>query len=59
MVIVGDTPADIACGRRHGAKTVAVATGAFDVEALGRHGPDHVLAHLGDVAALLRAIESP
>jgi phosphoglycolate phosphatase len=34
VYIIGDTPHDIACGKAIGAKTIAVATGAFSVEQL-------------------------
>jgi len=34
IVIVGDTPDDVACGQPIGARTVAVATGFFDVNEL-------------------------
>jgi phosphoglycolate phosphatase-like HAD superfamily hydrolase len=56
VVIVGDTPADIACGRRLGARAIAVATGRFDVEELRRHGPAAVFPDLRDTAAVLEAI---
>ena len=37
LVIVGDTPSDIACGRGVGARAVAVATGHFSVSELAAH----------------------
>ncbi|MCD6338714.1 MAG: haloacid dehalogenase-like hydrolase [Verrucomicrobia bacterium] len=40
MVVVGDTPADVACGRSAGAKTLAVATGGASLETLERARPD-------------------
>ncbi|MCE2850551.1 MAG: haloacid dehalogenase-like hydrolase [Chloroflexaceae bacterium] len=46
LVIVGDTPNDIACGKAHGARTVAVATGPFSVADLA----------LSDLAATVQAI---
>src|SRR5881296_3320657 len=42
LVIVGDTPDDVACGRPIGARAVAVATGFYDVAALRATGADHV-----------------
>lgn len=55
-VIIGDTPRDIACGRAHGCRTVAVATGAFDVDALAAHTPDTLLPDLRDTRAALSAL---
>jgi phosphoglycolate phosphatase len=56
MVVVGDTPRDIACGRAGGARTVAVATGNWSVDELRNHQPDAVLPDLSDVAAAVAAI---
>lgn len=56
LVIIGDTPNDIACGKAHGARTVAVATGPFSVADLAAHHPDAVLADLADLDAVTRAI---
>jgi len=56
VVVVGDTPRDVQCGRNGGTRTVAVATGHYGVEELGRCGADHVLEDLSDterVATLL------
>jgi phosphoglycolate phosphatase len=46
VVIVGDTPHDIACGQACAARTVAVATGRFSAAALQACGPDLVLDDL-------------
>src|SRR3989442_1311565 len=56
VVIVGDTPDDVACGRPVGARAVAVATGFYDVAALRAAGAAHVFATLADTAAVLDAI---
>jgi phosphoglycolate phosphatase-like HAD superfamily hydrolase len=56
IVIVGDTPNDIACARAVGARTVAVATGPFGVDELRAHAPDAVLPDLTDTGAALTAI---
>jgi len=58
VVIVGDTPADVACGRPIGASSVAVATGYYDVAALRASGATHVFASLADTAAVLDALLS-
>jgi len=54
--IIGDTPHDIACGKAIGAKTIAVATGAFTVEQLAALNPTHTFADLSDTQALLDVI---
>ncbi|HEY3279626.1 MAG TPA: HAD family hydrolase [Gemmatimonadales bacterium] len=56
VMIVGDTPDDVACGRPIGARTVAVATGYYDVAALRAAGAAHVFEHLGDTARVLDAL---
>jgi phosphoglycolate phosphatase-like HAD superfamily hydrolase len=56
VVIVGDTPRDIACARAFGATSVAVATGRHSVDELAACAPDHVFADLGDTARAWAAI---
>jgi phosphoglycolate phosphatase-like HAD superfamily hydrolase len=56
VVIIGDTPADIACGRAIGARAIGVATGRYSVTELAQHAPAAVFADLRDTAALVRAI---
>ncbi|MBK8248161.1 MAG: haloacid dehalogenase-like hydrolase [Gemmatimonadetes bacterium] len=58
VVIIGDTPADIHCGRGIGARAIGVATGHYTVEDLAAHDPAAVLPSLGDTAAVLRAIDN-
>lgn len=56
VVVVGDTPRDVQCGRNGGTRTVAVATGHYGVQDLEGCGADHVLEDLRDterVATLL------
>jgi len=57
IVIIGDTPADILCGRPIGARSVAVATGHYTVDALAEHQPDAVFSNLVDTEAVLAAID--
>jgi phosphoglycolate phosphatase len=54
--IIGDTPHDIACGKAIGAKTIAVATGAFSVEELSALNPTHTFTDLSETHALLDVI---
>jgi phosphoglycolate phosphatase-like HAD superfamily hydrolase len=56
MVVIGDTPADIECGRAIGARAVGVATGRYTVEELASHLPIAVFPTLADTDAVMRAI---
>src|SRR5258708_1650625 len=58
IVIVGDTPDDVACCKPMGARSVGVATGFYDVPALRAAGATHVFADLGDTQAVLHALFS-
>ncbi|MDQ3948876.1 MAG: haloacid dehalogenase-like hydrolase [Gemmatimonadota bacterium] len=55
-VIIGDTPADVTCGRAVGARAIGVATGRYSVEELRGHGPAAVFADLSDTAAVVAEI---
>ncbi len=56
IVIVGDTPDDVACAGPIGARTVAVATGFFDVAQLRATGAAHVFENLTDTRAVTDAL---
>jgi phosphoglycolate phosphatase-like HAD superfamily hydrolase len=56
LVIIGDTPADVGCGRGAGAATIAVATGRFDAATLAASGADHVFRSLEDEKSVVAAI---
>ena len=56
IVIIGDTPLDVACGEHLGVRTIAVATGSYSETELAACNPDHLFASLADVDAVLRAI---
>jgi phosphoglycolate phosphatase-like HAD superfamily hydrolase len=58
LVIIGDTPDDVACGRPMGARSVAVATGYYNTTALRAAGAMHVFESLADTAAVLDALFS-
>jgi phosphoglycolate phosphatase-like HAD superfamily hydrolase len=53
VYVVGDTPADIACGVACGLRTVAVATGVIhSIDELRACGPDYAFADLSGLRAL-------
>jgi len=56
VVVIGDTPNDIACGRAGAARTIAVASGVFSLETLQDCKPDRALASLADTDAAVSAI---
>jgi phosphoglycolate phosphatase-like HAD superfamily hydrolase len=56
IVVIGDTPADIDCGRPVGARAIAVATGGFSVGELEEHDPHVVFEDLSDTDAVVAAI---
>jgi phosphoglycolate phosphatase len=46
VLVIGDTPLDIRCGRAIGAKVLAVATGGASFEELEHHNPDWLVPDL-------------
>jgi phosphoglycolate phosphatase len=56
ILVVGDTPHDIACARAVGAVPVGVATGTFTVEQLKATGADIVFRDLSDTDAFLELL---
>ena len=56
IIVIGDTPADIACARAGGARAIAVATGAFSLAELTACNPDAAFPDLHDGAAVMQAI---
>lgn len=56
VIVVGDTPRDVQCGRAVGTRTVAVATGHYDSPALREAGADHVVEDFGDTRAVLELL---
>jgi phosphoglycolate phosphatase len=56
VVVIGDTPRDIACARAGSARVVAVATGTFAASELQPHEPDALLESLSDTEAALAAV---
>jgi phosphoglycolate phosphatase len=51
VLVIGDTPLDIRCGRAIGAKVIAVATGGFLIEELVLHKPDWAVPDLSHIDA--------
>ncbi len=56
IVIIGDTPADIHCGRPIGARAIGVATGRYGVDDLAAHEPHAVFPDLSDTGRVLEAL---
>jgi phosphoglycolate phosphatase-like HAD superfamily hydrolase len=56
MIVIGDTPADIACGRSLGAKAIGVASGHYTVEQLKEHDPYAVFPSLANTKQLVETI---
>lgn len=54
-VMVGDTTVDLQAGRAAGAQTVGVLCGFGEHAELVREGPDEILPHTTDLAALLQS----
>lgn len=50
ILVVGDTPFDIACGRAIGARVLAVATGGASLAELERHRPDWAVDQLESIS---------
>jgi phosphoglycolate phosphatase-like HAD superfamily hydrolase len=57
VVVVGDTPHDVACARASGAFAVAVATGTYGVEQLQATGADAVFGDFTDTRQFLDLLE--
>ncbi len=56
IVLVGDTPLDVAAALEGGARAVGVATGPFDMDELRHAGADAVLQDLSDLELALEAV---
>jgi phosphoglycolate phosphatase len=51
VLVIGDTPLDIRCGRAIGARVLAVATGGATLQELIRHKPDWAVESLRKITA--------
>jgi phosphoglycolate phosphatase len=56
VVVIGDTPLDVECAAKGGARSIAVATGGYDTESLLQAGADVVFGDLADTRAVIDAI---
>jgi phosphoglycolate phosphatase len=56
VIVVGDTPHDVACAHTVGATPIAVATGGYSADQLRAAGADVVFQDLSDTAAFLRVM---
>jgi len=53
VVVIGDTPLDVDCAHAHGARSIAVATGLYDVPALTATGANLVVRTLEPVSEIV------
>jgi phosphoglycolate phosphatase-like HAD superfamily hydrolase len=51
VVVIGDTPLDVKCGRAIGANVLAVATGGATLDELKQHAPDWAVKDLRELSA--------
>ena len=59
VIVIGDTPNDIDCGRHFGARTVAVGTGRFySTEEILACKPDALLPDLSDTRLVIETLEA-
>jgi phosphoglycolate phosphatase-like HAD superfamily hydrolase len=56
VIVIGDTPADIHCGRELGARAIAVATGQYTMAELREHMPAALFADLSRTEEVVHAI---
>jgi phosphoglycolate phosphatase-like HAD superfamily hydrolase len=56
LVVIGDTPADIECGRSLGARAIGVASGHYTVAQLEKHNPYAALPSLANTQLVLETI---
>ena len=58
VIVVGDTPADVQCGRTLGARAIGVATGRYSVADLNAHHPFAAFDTLADTDAVMAVIDA-
>jgi len=57
VLVIGDTPHDVACARYAGLKVMCVSTGHFDREDLEACSPDYLLDDLRDTEAVMKIFQ--
>lgn len=57
-VVIGDTPHDVRCAAAHGARSLAVATGGYSIDALRDAGADEVLPDLSETSRVVAIIDA-
>lgn len=57
VLVIGDTPHDIACARHSGLQVLCVATGLFDSDELAKYKPDFLLEDFSDTDAVMEIFE--
>jgi phosphoglycolate phosphatase len=53
VIIIGDSPHDVLCGKPYGVTSIAVATGHTSLEELKHYEPDYVFQDLADFEKLI------
>ncbi|MDA1094286.1 MAG: HAD family hydrolase [Acidobacteria bacterium] len=56
VLVIGDTPLDVQCAMAAGARSIAVATGSYDLASLRQTQADAVLADLSDTDAVVELL---
>jgi phosphoglycolate phosphatase len=56
VIVIGDTPLDVACAAAGGARSIAVATGGHSADELRAAGADVVFEDLSDLRTVLTAL---
>ena len=59
VVIIGDTPNDVRCGRHLQVRTIAVATSNYSMEDLKAENPDYLFKDLTETDKVVKAILEP
>ncbi|HEX5470615.1 MAG TPA: haloacid dehalogenase-like hydrolase [Lacipirellulaceae bacterium] len=59
VIVIGDTPHDIDCGRSIGARCVAVPTGHTPADQLCREHPDVLVETLEDIGPIIALLDDP
>ncbi len=57
VILIGDTPRDVAAAHAHGCVAFAVATGPYSLDELRDAGADHLAENLADPTPLMKLID--